>query len=131
MALFTARIPYPVVPTGKRKGQLITLNNLSYIHWASLDKAKKQFKNHLREWFLHEWEKEPMRAVTVTFQAIRHNRRKLDADNTIIVYKWLSDLLTELRWVEDDCRNRIVLEPSEIDTELNETMLYVKIEEVK
>ena len=125
--IIEVNVPAPVVPSGMRKGQVITLNNLSRIHWASLSKAKNQFKQALQGWFLPRNEGEAYQSLTIVIKPLRHTRMRYDVSNTALAVKWLEDSLTDLGWVDDDCRNTIILEPAEYVEGLNETMLKIRV----
>ena len=120
-------IPLPLVPGGRLKNQIITLNNIGKIHWSILSKAKRQFKEMLKTWILDENQGEKFKSLKIEVTIIRHNKRKIDADNPIIAYKWTMDMLTELGWAEDDCRNTLILNPSKYDPERNETLMDLKV----
>jgi hypothetical protein len=125
--LIKVRIPALKVPNGKMKGRLITLNNLSKIHWATLSLAKTKFKESLKAWFLDEWKGNPFKMLEIRITPIRHNKRKLDSDNPILAHKWLMDTLTELKYVDDDCANRLILEPARYEEGLTETMMDIEV----
>ena len=124
--LLKGRVPYPVVPSGKRKGTLITLNNFGKLHWAQIKDTKNVFKAHLKEWFV-EPKAEMVPSLTITVTILRPNNRKFDAVNTAIAVKWIEDAMVEQGWIEDDANNTIILKPYKVIEKLNETMLQVEV----
>ena len=122
-------IPYPKVGSGKKKNQLLTLNNLTSINHFVLSKMKNEFKYMMKDWFLPDGEKVYDYLIIET-KIIRHNKRKLDAVNTAYVIKMIEDCMADLGWIVDDCNDEIHLLPTSYRTDINETMLQIKIEGV-
>ena len=120
----TFKVEYPTVKK-KKSNALITLNNYMKIHWATLNKIKKEFKDNIIEWYLSKNPKEQYDYLEIHSQVIRHNKRKLDADNAIFCVKWLADVLTDLNYVEDDCNNGYVLKPTIYSKDIE---TYIKFE---
>jgi len=91
-------------------------------------KIKNTFKENLREWYIPVAEKK-YRKATVTFQIKRDSARKIDADAFgISAYKWFIDLLVEQGYLIDDDMVRVIQEPVALNSSLNETQIYCKVE---
>ena len=122
-------IPYPKIGSGKKKNQLLTLNNLTSINHFILSKVKNDFKKMMKDWFLPDGNVFYDYLVIET-KIVRHNRRKLDAVNTAYIVKLIEDCMMELGWIIDDCNDEIHLLPTSYRTDINETMLQIKIKGV-
>jgi hypothetical protein len=115
-------IPYP-----KKSNQLLSINNWNRWHWATRNKIKKEFKDLVKNWFLDE-QIEPMRAVEIKAQLLRKGNRKFDAINLAIAIKIFEDCLTELNYIKDDDKNKIIIEPTMLGS--NDDILKIAIKEI-
>jgi Holliday junction resolvase RusA-like endonuclease len=115
-------IPYP-----KKGNQLLSINNWNRWHWATRHKIKTQFRELVKNWFLEE-QIEPMSAVEIKVQLHRKGYRKFDAINLAIAIKIFEDCLTELNYIEDDDRNKIIIEPTSLGSD--EDILEINIREI-
>ncbi len=121
------RIPYPKVGSGRFKRQLVTMNNWSSLYWPEKSKIKNSLKAALHGWFLEENKEEKYEWLELRFKIIRQNKRKLDALNPAPLYKVIEDALTDLGYVKDDDKNKIILEPSQYEEGLSEAMLEIEV----
>jgi hypothetical protein len=119
-------MPYPTIGSGKMKNQLVSMNNWSRLHWAVKSKIKNRIKDFVKNWVIPEAESK-YESLELEFQVIRHCNRKFDVINTSVICKLFEDSLTELGYVDDDCRNKIILMPTKYDFNLKETMFRIRI----
>lgn len=113
--------------TGKVSEQLCTLNN--YSRWGRFGKSEimTNYKQLLRDFFIPEPEiDEPYRHITLEYRIMRHNKRKIDADNLIYNHKWLSDLMQDMGWIVDDDQVTLTIRPSIVVAGIKETQFKVK-----
>jgi len=120
--------PPPKIGVGKAKNQYATNNNVSVWYRFQKAKIKNAFKENLKGWYVPVAEKK-FRKATVTFKIMRDSARKIDADAFgISAYKWLIDLIVEQGHLVDDDMVRIIQEPVILNSSVNETQIYCKVE---
>ncbi|MEA1999663.1 MAG: hypothetical protein U9N61_10145 [Euryarchaeota archaeon] len=128
--LFNIRIPLAKFKstskkTGKISEQICTQNNSSrWKRWGEAE-IKAEYKQILTEMFIPEPD-DIFTSLTIEFTILRHQKRKLDADNPIVSVKWFNDTLVSTGWLTDDDQVTIILKPSEFHTSLVETMYRVR-----
>jgi len=117
--------PFPSIRNKKSK-KMLTLNSYKTIHWSALSKIKNELKQMLINWYIDK-SKETKQSLTIVTQIIRHNKRKADAINSAFAVKWMEDVLTDLKYVEDDDKNAIIMLPTIFNKNTKETMLHIWI----
>jgi hypothetical protein len=120
-------VPYPRILTGKKKGQLLTLNTLPYFYRYGVTKHKNAFKNELCEWYIPKCETEPNQWAEIHMTILRNTKRKMDSDNIALVLKWAQDVLVQQAYLIDDDKNRVVLEPTQLGVKGVETSIKVQV----
>jgi len=123
--IINIKIPYPKIQTGKKKNQLVTLNNWGSIHWTEKSRIKNSLKSILRNWFLEKAEKQ-YEMLELEFTVLTKNNRSVDAINPAPIYKVIEDVVAELGYIENDKANKIILNPSQKHN-LNETQIKIEI----
>lgn len=101
----------------KRKSdEVASTNNLSKWWKQNKTKIKDKFQDEMKAWFIPESEDNPYRWAEINFTILRTNNRKMDPDSLgPSTYKWTIDLLTELGYIVDDDRCRVILHPTELN----------------
>jgi len=102
---------------GKKKSQLVTLNNISKWWNFAKTKLKAEFKTDLSDWSLPPWENNPYSKAEIEYTIRRKDGYKIDSDNLAFPYKWLQDLLVENGYLIDDDKIRVVLNPTQLHVE--------------
>lgn len=110
---------------GKNKNKIASLNELPKWHWSSVDKVKREYKSVISDWYIGSYEGEPLKSMTIVFKLQRHNNRILDSDNIGFIIKWTIDAIKESGWLIDDDQITYLVEPSELKTDLIESMIEV------
>ena len=128
--ILKVKFPYPRIGSGKHKKELLTLNNFGSIHWSLRSSVKQGLKAALNEWFFAENPGEPYTHLVLTFQTIAKDKRNHDAVNMAPICKIAEDVLVDLGWVNDDDKNKIILEPT-VHENVKETMIEVIVEGVR
>ena len=120
------------LPKLERKGGdiICTLNNIPKWYRYDKTKIKNTYKTFLKDYILEEPSK-CYDSLTIHYRILRHNKRKLDKDNTIFVLKWLSDSLEELGYIKDDNVVNFISYDTIYNTKRPETMLEVIITDEK
>ena len=114
----------------KGKSQIISLNNTSRWHRYGATRIKNEYKQLLTDFFIPE-PLSPLRHIHLSYQILRHNKRKLDSDAIAWVTKWFVDTLTDVGWLIDDDQVHFCITPSVFTKGLNETQLRVIATEIK
>ncbi len=123
--LFSFKVPLPKHHRKKKSDVICTLNNIST--WKrSETKIKKEYKDLLRDLYIPEPD-EMYESLIIDYRILRHNKRRLDKDNVIFSEKWLSDLLEDMGYVDDDKVNCIRAFPTIVDMSLPETMIEFRL----
>ena len=113
----TIRFVFVPPSFGKKKPQLITLNNVTKWWKFAKTKLKDEFKTELSEWHLPEWGDNPYTKAQIEYTIQRKDGKKIDSDNLAFPYKWLQDLLVENQYLVDDDKIRVVLNPTLLHVE--------------
>lgn len=107
---------------------LCTLNNVGrWIKWNK-DKIKNDYKDHLKEFFIPEPERE-YESFTIQYRLLRDTKKTLDKDNVVFGLKWLADTMQDLGYVKDDKVVNFHSFDTEHDSSLSETMFDIRIVE--
>jgi len=118
-----------VIPLAKYKAkgkeQLCSLNNYSKWGRFAKTKIKTEYKELLKEFYIPTNNNKPYRNLEIEFQILRHNKRKVDADNLAFNHKWFIDSLVETSWLTDDDQVTIILVPSKYVANINETQFKI------
>jgi hypothetical protein len=120
-------IPFPKIPAGKRKGQLVTLNSAPYWYRYQKTKIKNGVKTRLTDWLVPKYNGEPHREGRIEFRLYRPSKKRLDADAGSFVNKWIIDTIVEQGYFVDDDRITLVLHPVVIEEDRVETDIEVKV----
>ncbi len=128
--LFSIVVPLPYWESRGKK-QIISLNNTG--KWAryGITKIKNQYKDLLGEFYLPEPPGDPYKSLDITYEILRHNKRRADSMN-LVAYsdKWLLDKLTSMGWLTDDDNCFHHIRPAIYTEGLVETQLRVTVREV-
>ena len=124
-------VPAPKIGTGKHKAKYATVNYLPLWYRWSVTRIKNKFKEDIREWYLEPHNATPHYSADIHYRILRNNYIKIDGDAFVLVYKWLQDLLVELKYIKDDDHCRVVLEPTNFGVKGVETSIKVQIKFIK
>ena len=126
--LLEFEIEAPVIGVGKKKNQLITVNNSPY--WIRYHKTelKNKLKNMLCEWYIPKSEL-ALDTFTVEFGLKRPGKKKLDSDALFFCYKWIVDTFVEQGWAKDDDKMEMRITPAELSSDGIGTRITVKFYE--
>ena len=127
--LFSIVVPLPYWESRGKK-QIATLNTTSKWFRYGQKKIKDEYKTILRDFYIPEPPEIPYKSLNITYEILRHNKRKLDGDNLTWAYKWLVDVLTDMKWMVDDDQVYYSVVPSIYTEGLVETQLRVTVREV-
>lgn len=119
-------VQFPHMP-GKRKNQLISLNNITVWYRYGKTAIKNDYKKYLKDWIIPQWTGTKAKRAKIVVTILRHTKRKFDSDNAIFGTKWFIDSLVESGWLEDDDQMIIVLNPSVYIEGIANTMLNFKL----
>lgn len=111
---------------GKNKNKIATLNEVPKWHWSSVSKVKNDYKDLIKDWYLEDWNKEPLGSMTVVFSIERHNKRILDSDNIGFIIKWVLDAIKETGTLVDDDQITYTVNPSIVVEGLVESQIKVE-----
>ena len=114
----------------KGKRQLVSLNNTTKWKRYGEKKIKGQYKDLLKDFYIPNPPSVPFNTLDITYEILRHNKRKMDGDNLTWAYKWLLDTLVECKWLSDDDQIYYHVVPSVYTEGLAETQLRVIVREI-
>lgn len=130
--LFQTVIPLPKFKSKSKKTgivteQICTLNNHSrWIRWGKTE-IKNNYKELLKDFFIPEPEEEPFRKLLLRYTVLRHNKRRIDAMNTMFADKWCLDLMVEMGHLTDDDQCTHIIHPAVYVDNITETMLKLEV----
>jgi Holliday junction resolvase RusA-like endonuclease len=118
-------IPYP-----KYKNQLVSANVWNRVHWVVRKKIKQNLKALIKDWYLEQQVATKWKAIEIEATLHRKGNRKFDAINIAVpTLKIIEDCFTELGYIKDDDKNRIIINPTVLGGDDN--ILEIKIKELK
>ena len=120
-------VPFPKIQSGKRKGQLATLNKLPYFYRYGITKLKNEFKDMMKNWYIPEHTGKKYRWAEIHYTILRENKRKIDSDSNAIWTKYVQDVLVEQGYLIDDDQCRVVLEPTLLGQKCMETCIKIQV----
>ena len=119
----------PKIGAGKWKNQYATTNNIpKWYRWYK-PKISQDFKQMLAEWYMPTYDNLPFNKAEVTFKIKRNQKKKMDPDAFgASAFKWAIDMLVEQKYLVDDDKVRIILEPTELDCkDTGETIIHMEV----
>lgn len=130
MALIDITFIAPKIGAGRFKNQYATTNTIPNWYRYYKPKISQAFKLMLKEWYLPEYDNEAFECATVTFKIKRNFKRKMDPDAFgASAFKWAIDMLVEQKYLIDDDKVRIILEPTELGcVDTSETVIHMTVD---
>ena len=120
-------VPFPKVISGKKKGQLATMN--LYPYWGRWQKTqiKNALRTRLEDWLVPENTGDVYRNGRIIFSLYRPSRLRLDADSASHINKMIIDIVTDQGYFVDDDQLQLVLNPVVVEKDRVETDIKVEV----